>query len=29
MPEQITGNIEIFSETHRKDSYGENSNEEE
>ena len=29
MPEQITGNIEIFSETNRKDPYGENSNEEE
>ena len=28
MPEHITDNIEIFSETNRKDSYGENSNEE-
>ena len=28
MPEHITDNIEIFSETNRKVSYGENSNEE-
>ena len=28
MPEHITDNIEIFSEINRKDSYGENSNEE-